>query len=176
MNQVVKSILSVRIACIFILAIGTTWTATAESGNREEQLPDIIVVHHPDAPKSEQEAIVILPGFGDKRGRRMKQKKYFEQTEYDLYIPNYRDRQSVDGCVEKLHTFYEAHDLKSYKKVHVFSYILGSWVLNKYIEKYGKGNIASIVYDRSPLQERAPQVIVDRIPLIGKILKGPVLK
>jgi hypothetical protein len=140
-----------------------------------EKLPDIIVIHNPGLAKGEKEALLILPGFGDNRKRRKAQKKFFAECGYDLYIPNYKNRKSIANTVQNLYDFYHDHGLDQYKKVHVFSYILGSWVLNTYINQYGKENIATIIYDRSPLQERAPRVIKDRIPAIGKMLKGKVL-
>ncbi|MFN0214684.1 MAG: hypothetical protein ACKVT2_10550 [Saprospiraceae bacterium] len=140
-----------------------------------EKLPEIIVIHNPEIVKAEKEALLILPGFGDNRKRRKAQKKFFANCGYDLYIPNYKNRKSIAATVQNLFDFYHDHDLVQYKKVHVFSYILGSWVLNTYINQYGKENIASIIFDRSPLQERAPRVIRDRIPTIGKIMKGKVL-
>ena len=36
-------------------------------------------------------------------------------------------------------------------------YIIGGYVLNRYIELYGKKNIKKIIYDRSPTQERAQE-------------------
>lgn len=140
-----------------------------------EKLPDIIVVHNPKIAKGEKEALLILPGFGDNRKRRKAQKKYFADCGYDLYIPNYKNRKSIAGTVQNLHDFYHEHELDQYKKVHVFAYILGAWVLNTYINQYGKENIATIIYDRSPLQERAPRVVRDRIRTIGKTMKGKVL-
>ena len=53
-------------------------------------------------------------------------------------------------------------------------YIIGGYVLNKYIEENGKGNISTIIYDRSPTQERKPQtkLKLHYIKLIyGKVLK-----
>ena len=37
-------------------------------------------------------------------------------------------------------------------------------------------NITSIVYDRSPLQERAPYVLVEDNPMIIKLLTGRIMK
>ena len=168
-----------RISLPFILLFlqGILPAATpAVPSDAVESPPEVVVIHQPQTPKSEKEAILILPGFGDKHGRRKKQKAFFGNVGYDLYIPDYKARASLEATVENLHQFYEQHDLGAYKKVHVFAYIMGTWVLNTYISQYGKQNIATIVYDRSPLQERAPRVVVDRIPGIGKLLKGKVLE
>lgn len=105
------------------------------------------------------EAIVILPGFGDTKKGRKNQKSFFQHKGYDLYIPKYKDRKSLDNCVKNLEVFYEEQELNKYDRVHFFSYIVGSWTLNKFILKNGIRNISSIVYDRSPIQERAPYIV-----------------
>ena len=105
------------------------------------------------------EAIVILPGFGDTKKGRKNQKSFFQHKGYDLYIPKYKDSKSLDNCVKNLEVFYEEQELNKYDRVHFFSYIVGSWTLNKFILKNGIRNISSIVYDRSPIQERAPYIV-----------------
>lgn len=126
--------------------------------------------------KQEKEAILILPGLGDKNKFRKVQLAYFQEKGYDIYIPDYASRRSVEACAENLADFYRDFDLKEYSKVHCFAYILGSWTLNDFIRSEGRQNISTIIYDRSPLQERAPAVITKRIHLIGLILKGRVVK
>tara|TARA_A200000113_G_scaffold225521_1_gene246659 strand:+ start:267 stop:1082 length:816 start_codon:yes stop_codon:yes gene_type:complete len=121
-------------------------------------------------PSIEKEAIVILPGFGDSKKGRNEQEKFFKEKGYDLFIPEYMDKFKVDNCVENLHEFYDKNQLKDYKKIHFFSYILGSWVLNKFINKYGVLNISTIVYDRSPTQERAPYLAAENLNLIISIM------
>tara|TARA_B100001287_G_scaffold222892_1_gene192110 strand:+ start:338 stop:1141 length:804 start_codon:yes stop_codon:yes gene_type:complete len=116
-----------------------------------------------------EEALIILPGFGDSKKGRKYQKKFFQNKGYDLYIPLYKDGKSLDNCVANLERFYNDHRLHKYKKVHFFSYIVGSWTLNKFIEKNGRGNIASIVYDRSPIQERAPYIANEHLSLIVRL-------
>ncbi len=135
----------------------------------------IIIEHQPEVAKSEKEALLILPGFSDSRKRRKKQKAFFEKLGYDLYIPDYHSRKSFALTVANLQAFYEGEALAEYKKVHVFSYIIGSWAINTFIQQNGRQNISTIIYDRSPLQERAPRIVVEKIPLIGELKKGKVL-
>lgn len=125
--------------------------------------------------KAQKEAILILPGFGDKRKRRKKQSAFFEQLDYDVFIADYQCRKFFDLTLDKFAAYYETNHLAEYEKVHVFAYILGSWVINEYINKNGRKNIFTIIYDRSPLQERAPRIVMDKIPLMGKLSKGKVL-
>lgn len=137
---------------------------------------NVIIIHNTEISRSEKEALIILPGLRDVKKGRKYQNKYFNNVGYDLYIPYYIDKDSFDGTVKKFTQFYEDQKLGEYKKVHVFAYVLGSWVINIFINEHGLGNISTIVYDRSPLQERAPKVIVEKIPCIGKLLAGQVLK
>jgi len=124
----------------------------------------------------EREALLILPGFGSKVFGTKKLKSYFKERGYDLFIPKYISRKSLDVSVENLNNFMLKQNLKDYKKVHVFAYIFGTWTINNWIKKYGKGNICTIVYDRSPLQERAPLALVKDSPLMAKLLFGNVMK
>ena len=146
------------------------------SNNTFGKKKDVIVIHKPSVSLSEKEAILILPGLGDSKKGREKQLEFFGQLEYDLYIPNFIDRKSVDASLKKFKTFYHTHNLNQYKKIHVFSYILGTWVINKFILENGVLNISSIVYDRSPLQERAPIVLVENIPFIARLVKGKIVE
>lgn len=137
---------------------------------------EVIIIHNDNIARSEKEALIILPGLGDSKKGRKHQKEFFENIGYDLFIPDYIARGSFEGTIKKFTNFYTDQQIDQYKKVHVFSYILGSWTINSFINREGIKNIKTIVYDRSPLQERAPLVIVDRIPLIGRIVSGNVLK
>lgn len=100
------------------------------------------------------------------------QKKSFLEKGYDLFIPDYLSRRSIDGCVKKLQRFSVKHQLAKYKKVHVLCYIVGSWTFNRWYEKFQMKNIASVVYDRSPLQETLPGIMRDEDPLFSWMLFG----
>lgn len=129
-----------------------------------------------DKNVSEKTAVVILNGFGDSRKNRKKQTAYFKTLGYDFFIPDYKDRKSLDGCVQNFSNFYKAQNLQQYKQVSVLCYIIGGYVLNRHIEAEGFGNINTIIYDRSPIQERAPDVAVDKIKLISYLWIGRVIK
>ena len=154
---------------IIILFLFSTHTSYAKK-------KDVIVIHNPEISPREKEAIIILPGLGDSKDGRKNQLAFFGDLEYDLFIPNFLDKESVDASLTKFTTFFNDKELGEYKKIHVFSYILGSWVMNKFILKNGPMNIASIVYDRSPIQERAPIVLVENIPLIARMMKGKIVR
>ena len=136
---------------------------------------DVVVID--DSKKKEGKvALVILNGFGDSKKNRKKQKKFFENKGYDLYIPEYIKRKSIDKSIETFSLFYKNQELSKYKEVKFLCYIIGGYVLNQYIEQNGKENISTVIYDRSPTQERAPQTAVKKLPLLSRLMYGNVLK
>ena len=140
------------------------------------QKKDIFSIENNSIPISEKEAILILPGFGSKIHGVKHIKNFFSHKGYDLFIPHYIGRDSLQQCVITLNNFLESHHLLKYKKIHVLSYIAGSWVINLWIQQHPTNNIASIIYDRSPLQERAPYVLVKDKPKLIKFLAGNIMK
>jgi hypothetical protein len=124
------------------------------------------------APLQEREAILILSGLGSVVHSAKDQKQSFSDKGYDVFIPDYLSRRSLDGCVSKLQRFALKQQLSSYKKVHVLCYIVGSWTFNRWYEQNPMANIVSVVYDRSPLQETLPPILRDEDPLFSKLLFG----
>lgn len=169
------SLILIVLTCLIFPAFSIDEGNTAKKSRSSNKL-EVIEIHNADEPRSEKEAIVILPGLGDSKKGRRHQRNFFYNPEYDLFIPDYIDKDSFDGTFDKFRQFFMDHKLDEYKKIHVFSYVLGSWIINLFINEFGSGNISTIVYDRSPLQERAPKVIVERIPRIGKMVAGTLLK
>lgn len=157
---------------IFALLFGTSAIAQQTDLSNKD---GIMIIHDCDKPRQEKEALIILSGLGDSRKGRKCQKVFFDTVGYDLYLPFYLQKTSFKDSYNLFESYYEKKKLSEYKKLHVFSYILGSWVINTHILEHGYGNISTIVYDRSPLQERAPRVIVEKIPLIGRLAAGRIL-
>ena len=124
---------------------------------------------------TEKEALVILNGFGDSKKNRKSQELFFKNKGYDLFIPEYVQRKSIGLTLSSFSSFYKRSNLDQYKEVKFLCYIIGGYVLNDYIEKHGKGKITTIIYDRSPIQERAPKTVVKKIPCVVKILYGNVI-
>lgn len=158
-----------QIILISLLITGFSISGYARGGTR-------ISLADTHLAKSEREAILILPGLGDSRKGRNAQEEFFSNRGYDVYIPDFLDRKSFESSVANLANFYEEYGLNEYRKVHAFCYILGAFAINRVIDQMDHHNIATIVYDRSPLQERAPRVVVDRISVIGQIAAGKVVK
>ena len=48
---------------------------------------------------SEKKALVLLNGFGDSKKNRKIQKEFFQEKGYDLFIPEYVNRRSIDLTV-----------------------------------------------------------------------------
>ena len=124
---------------------------------------------------SEKQALVILNGFGDSKKNREIQQEFFQEKGYDLFIPEYIEKSSIDLTASTFSYFYDKNNLDEYKEVKFLCYIIGGYVLNQHIEKNGKGKITTIIYDRSPTQERAPRVATDKLPFISRVLYGKVL-
>jgi hypothetical protein len=125
--------------------------------------------------KKEKEAILILPGFGSKMHGTKGIADFFFFKGYDVFIPDYISRESLMDCQDNLQAFIKKYNLLAYKKIHVYAYILGSWVLNRWMEHHPENNISSIVYDRSPLQERAPYAMVKDMPFLTRLVSGKIM-
>ena len=136
---------------------------------------DKIYIQKTNTIIAEKESILILPGFGSTLHGTKDLFHFFSQKGYDVFIPNYISRKSIGNCTEKLDKFIVKHKLLSYKKMHVFAFILGSWTLNNWLKAHPKHNINSIVYDRSPLQERAAFVITTDRPFLFRIALGKII-
>tara|TARA_B110000240_G_C13493143_1_gene450544 strand:- start:1685 stop:2488 length:804 start_codon:yes stop_codon:yes gene_type:complete len=136
---------------------------------------DIIVI---DAQKSfsEKKALVILNGFGDSKKNRKIQKEYFCSKGYDLFILDYIEKSSLKNTQDKFNKLYDFYKLSKYKEVSFFCYIIGGYVLNEFLKVNYKNNIKTILYDRSPIQERAAKVARDKLQLISFLIYGRVLK
>lgn len=159
------TIVSLALLCFFLGA------AKVDDTRKKEY----IIIENADIPRSQKEAFLIIPGFGSRSQGVGDIADYFKNKGYDLFIPAYISRDSLNACVENLDAFIKENKLSEYKKVHVFSYIIGSWTFNRWIAKNPNNNIATVIYDRSPLQERAPYAIVKDIPVIVRMLEGPIV-
>jgi len=127
-------------------------------------------------PFAHKEALVILTGFGSKYHSLKAIKKEFGAYPYDVFVPRYISRKSIAATVQNLDEFWKKENLDRYEKVHVLGYIVGSWTINTWINAGGPRNIATIIYDRSTLQERAPTILVKDMKLVNWILFGPVMQ
>jgi len=125
--------------------------------------------------KSKKIALVILNGIGDSKKNRKAQMNFFNNKGMDVFIPDYKQRSSLDESLRKFTKFYDDYEIEKYKEVYFMCYIIGGYVLNRYIETNGKKNIKKIIYDRSPTQERAAKIGVDKFPFITRLFYGKIV-
>ena len=123
--------------------------------------------------------VVILPGLGDSPSNREHMAAWGEQVApqgYEVVVPDYIDHDSFDGTVANVEAFFEALDPAAYDEIHVFSYIVGAWALNTWLQDHELPGLATLVYDRSPLQERVPWAATERLPCIVRWRAGAVVE
>ena len=125
--------------------------------------------------KSEKIALIILNGIGDSKKNRKTQIKFFARKGMDVFIPDYKQRSSLDESLYKFTVFYDDYEIEKYKEVYFMCYIIGGHILNRYIEINGKKNIKKIIYDRSPTQERAAKIGVDKLSFFTRVKYGQIV-
>jgi hypothetical protein len=125
---------------------------------------------------AKKHALLILPGFGSRINGTGALKRYFKKAEMPVYVASYISRKSLDASIENLEKYYQKNCLDQYEELHVMAYIIGSWTLNPWIIQHGKRNIKTIIYDRSPLQERAPTILIEDLKLVNALLFGEITK
>lgn len=124
--------------------------------------------------QSHDEALVILRGFGydgaAERALRALQPAIAAQG-MDLHIPDYISRSGLDESRKNLQQ-YMRERLTRYERLHVFAFIAGGWSLNPLIASSGNQRIATVIYDRSPLQERAPRIADEKLHFLTWVRYG----
>ena len=121
------------------------------------------------------EALLILPGFGySGNGEHSLRALAGEMKSggVDLYVPTYISRRGLDRSRSRLRQILREHRLDRYQRVHVFAFIAGGWTLNPLVEAQELPNLATVVYDRSPLQERAARIATDDLYLFTWLRYG----
>jgi hypothetical protein len=126
-------------------------------------------------PTARSEALLILPGFGYGRDAEQTLRALaptLGAEGLDLYVPSYISRRGLDASRARLREFIREHRLERYRRLHVFAFIAGGWTFNPLADSPGLPNLATVVYDRSPLQERAARIATDRLHLLTWIRYG----
>lgn len=121
------------------------------------------------------DALLVLPGFGYSRAgekalRSLAASMAGEGVE--LYVPTYISRSGLIESRAKLQRFIRDHRLDRYDRLHVFAFIAGAWTLNPLVETRGLPNLATVVYDRSPFQERAPRIADEKLHFLTWVRYG----
>jgi hypothetical protein len=90
----------------------------------------------------------------------------------DLYAPSYISRSGLAQSRANLQRFIRDHHLERYERLHVFAFIAGAWTFNPLVTVQPLPNLATVVYDRSPFQERAPRIATDQLHLLTWVRYG----
>ncbi len=126
-------------------------------------------------PKTASVALLVLPGFGyNAAGERAFRSlaPAMAAEGIDLYLPKFVSRSGVDDSRERLVRFIRENRLDRYERVHVFAFIAGAWTFNPLAEAGTLPNLSSVVYDRSPYQERAPRVAREKLRILTWLRYG----
>jgi hypothetical protein len=125
------------------------------------------------APK--RDALLILPGFGYGRAGETAFRSLAASVAVngvDVYVPNYVSRSGLAESRERLERFIRTQRLDRYERLHVFAFIAGAWTLNPLVDDFLLPNLATVTYDRSPFQERAPRIAADKLHLLAWVRYG----
>jgi hypothetical protein len=124
---------------------------------------------------SRTEALLVLRGFGySGDGERVLRtlEPAINTAGMDLFIPDYLSRSGLDDSRRKLQRFIEDRRLARYERLHVFAYIAGAWTLNPMAGAGGLPKLATVIYDRSPYQERAPRIADEQLHFLTWVRYG----
>lgn len=125
--------------------------------------------------RAERTAVIVLSGVRvTAKGRRAIQ-EWLDGLPYDAYFPEFDTEGGLVGCVEQLDDFIERNHLREYGSLYAFTYIMGGWTLNLYLQDHEIDNLKRIVYDRSPIQEQGPRITMENVPWLMSWLYGPVV-
>jgi hypothetical protein len=127
----------------------------------------------PSSPRAD--ALLVLPGFGyDRAGERALRSlaPSMAAEGIELFVPSYIDRGGLADSRENLERFIREHRLYRYARLHVFAFIAGAWTFNPIAETRRLPNLTTVVYDRSPYQERAPRIADDTLHFLTWLRYG----
>ena len=127
----------------------------------------------PSKPKGD--ALLVLTGFGYGSSAEKAIHSLAASTAregVDLYVPPYVTRTGLATSRAKLERYIRENRLDRYERLHVFAFLAGAWTFNPLVERHHLPNLVSVIYDRSPFQERAPRIAVDKLPLLAWVRYG----
>ena len=125
--------------------------------------------------KPAADALLVLPGFGYSRGGEKTLRSLVAAMAgegVDLYVPTYISRSGLAESRTKLQQFIRDHRLGQYDRLHVFAFIAGAWTFNPLVETQTLPNLATVIYDRSPFQERAPRIATEKLHFLTWVRYG----
>ena len=123
---------------------------------------------------SRSEAFVVLTGFGygGDGERALKALGPAIAAEgMDLHVPSYISRSGLSASRRNLQRYIQER-LTRYDRLHVFAFLAGGWTFNPLAELGAVRGLATVIYDRSPLQERAPRIADERLHFLTWVRYG----
>ena len=154
-----------RVASLAIVVAAVVLTACAGSIARPLLAP----------AKPGADALLILPGFGYSRDGEQALRELepsMARQGVDLFVPTYISRSGLDKSRAQLERFIRDHHLERYDRLHVFAFIAGAWTFNPLAATRQLPNLATVVYDRSPYQERAPRIAAEKLRVLTWLRYG----
>ena len=121
------------------------------------------------------EALLIVTGLGIPGSGWRALRRFFGETDYDLFLPDYLRPGTLADATSKLQAFIDREHLERYRAVHIYANILGSWVVNLCLRERPLANLRSIVYNRSPIQERVFAVVDERLRITSRLIVGRII-
>ena len=158
-----------RISRTAIIVCCLSFTACANAIVNTNVTPSVTPPH---------DALLVLPGFGyGGAGERAFRSlaPSLAADGIDLYLPTFISRSGLDESRERLRRFVRDQRLDRYERVHVFAFLAGGWTFNPLAEQEVLPNLSSVIYDRSPYQERAPRVALEELRLLTWVRYGSVV-
>jgi hypothetical protein len=128
--------------------------------------------------KPAADAMLVLPGFGYGRAGEHAFRSLAPSIAaegMDLYLPTYVSREGLAESRERLRRFVRESRLDRYERVHVFAFLAGGWTFNPLVDADTLPNLSTVVYDRSPYQERAPRIALEKLRLLTWLKYGSVV-
>lgn len=160
----VRSNLSAARLALFVVCVCHTACAGA-----------VVVGPSPSLPKAGRDALLILPGFGYGRAGEDALRSLaasITREGFDFYLPTYVSRSGLVASRANLERFIREHRLEQYDRLHVFAFIAGGWTFNPLMETQRLPNLATVIYDRSPFQERAPRIANEKLHFLTWVRYG----
>jgi hypothetical protein len=124
------------------------------------------------------DALLVLTGFGYGRAGKKAMRSLapsIAAAGIDLYVPAYVTRSGLAASRAELERFIRERGLDRYDRLHAFAFIAGAWTLNPLLDRVELPNLTSVVYDRSPFQERAPKIAAAKLRVPAWLLYGSIL-
>jgi len=121
------------------------------------------------------DAVLVLPGFGYSRAGEKALRSLETSVAAEgmaLFVPTYISRSGLVESRANLQRFIREQRLDRYDRLHVFAFIAGAWTLNPLVEMLELPNLATVVYDRSPYQERAPRIADEELHFLTWVRYG----